>query len=173
MFIECRHIKPSGLKCKSPAVRKTPFCYFHTGLYRSRNPSLSDAREPITLPSLEDATGIQIALQQVLSALGSSRIDPRRAGLYLRGLEIAGRLAAKTSSDSPGESVRDLTCDDNGDPLALEESACEPPEDCLACDKRDQCKVFEDYEDEVEQLEEAAANEAEEDAEEEPQDSED
>ena len=159
MFIECRHIKPSGLKCKSPAVRKTPYCYFHTGLYRSRNPSLSDAREPIIFPSLEDPTGVQIALQQVLGALGSSRIDPRRASLYLRGLEIAGRLAAKPPSDSPGESVRDLSCDQNGDPLALEKTTCEPPEDCLKCGQRDQCKDFEDYEDEVAELEEQAENE--------------
>lgn len=162
MFIECRHIKPSGLKCKSPAVRNTPYCYFHTGLYRSRNPSLSDVKEPITLPSLEDATGVQIALQQVLSALGSSRIDPRRAGLYLRGLEIAGRLAAKPSSESPGKPERDLCCDHNGDPLALEKTTCEPPHDCLECRLRDHCEQFEDYEDEVERLEQSAADAAEE-----------
>lgn len=161
MFIECRHIKPSGLKCKSPAVRKTFYCYFHTGLYRSRNPSVTDDKQPINLPSLEDFNGVQIALHQVLGALSSSRIDPRRAGLFLRGLRIAAELAAKSASNSEGESVRDITCDNDGAPLALEESACEPPEDCLTCDKRDKCGDFEDYEDEVQRLEEAAEEESE------------
>jgi len=161
MFIECRHIKPSGIKCKSPAVRNTPYCYFHTGLYRSRNPSTTNAREPLLLPSLEDSTGVQIALQQVLGALGSSCIDPRRAGLYLRGLQIAVRLAAKSDSASPEESVRDLSYEDNGDSLAPEKTACEPPEDCLKCKQRDQCKDFENYEDEVEELEECEEQEEE------------
>jgi hypothetical protein len=63
MFVECRHIKPSGIQCKSPALRGTPYCYFHTNLYRSRNPSSANDKDPITLPSLEDIHGVQIALQ--------------------------------------------------------------------------------------------------------------
>jgi hypothetical protein len=153
MFVECRHVKPGGIKCKSPAVRNTPYCYFHTGLYRSRNPSSTNDKEPILLPSLEDPAGVQIALQQILGALGSSRIDPRRAGLYLRGLQIATRLVAMPASSSSEEPVRDLCCDDNGAPLASEKTTCEPPEDCLECKQRDQCKNFEIYEDEVEELE--------------------
>ena len=86
-------------------------------------------------------------------ALGSSRIDLRRAGLYLRGLQIAIRLTAKSASDLPAEPVRDLCYDDNGDSLAPEKTTCEPPEDCLQCNQRDQCEVFEDCEDEVEELE--------------------
>ncbi|MGA9585464.1 MAG: hypothetical protein WBQ95_09065 [Terracidiphilus sp.] len=165
MFNECRHIKPNGIKCKSPALRSTPYCYFHTGLYRSRNPSSTNDKEPIILPSLEDCTGVQIALQQVLGALGSSRIDPRCAGLYLRGLQIAARLANMPASNSSEEFVRDLNYENNGDSLAPEKIACEPPQDCLGCDQREQCEIFEDYEDEVEQLEESAAE-----AEEEPED---
>jgi hypothetical protein len=142
MFIECRHIKPSGLKCKSPAVRNTPFCYFHTSLDRSRNPSASNNKEPLHLPSLEDATGVQLALQEILNALGSSRIDPQRAGIYLRGLQIAMSLAAKPEPDSRTQSVRILTCDEQGNPLAPEETRCEPPQDCPACEGRDRCQMY-------------------------------
>jgi hypothetical protein len=147
---------PSGIKCKSPALRSTPFCYFHTHLYRTRNPSASDNKEPIFLPSLEDSTGVQIALQQILGALGSSRLDPRRAGLYLRGLQLAVRVAAPRKFDSSQESVRDLVYENNGDTLALEKTTCEPPQDCLGCKQRDQCEDFKNYEDEVEELEQYA-----------------
>ena len=30
MFKECRFIKANGLKCQSPALRGSPFCYFHS-----------------------------------------------------------------------------------------------------------------------------------------------
>jgi hypothetical protein len=159
MFAECRHIMPSGIKCKSPALRSTPYCYFHTHLYRSRNPSASNDKEPISLPSLEDSSGVQIALQQILGALGSSRIDPRRAGLYLRGLQLAVRLAAPRKFDSSQESVRDLVYENNGDTLAPEKATCEPPEDCLGCKQREECADFEDYEDEVAELEDCAESE--------------
>ncbi len=29
MYKECRFVKPNGLKCGSPALRGSPFCYFH------------------------------------------------------------------------------------------------------------------------------------------------
>jgi hypothetical protein len=159
LFNECRHIRPSGIKCKSPALRTKPYCYYHLTLHGVRNPSATDDKQPIILPSLEDFSGIQIALHHVLGALSSSRIDPRRAGLYLRGLRIAAELVAKSVSDSPEESVRDLSYEDNGDSLAPEETACEPPQDCLKCKQREQCEDFEDYEDEVEELEQCEEEE--------------
>ncbi len=30
MVLECRHIKLSGGKCGSPALRGKPYCYFHS-----------------------------------------------------------------------------------------------------------------------------------------------
>ena len=32
MTPECRHIKTSGGKCGSPALRGQPYCYFHSRL---------------------------------------------------------------------------------------------------------------------------------------------
>lgn len=156
MFNECRHIKPTGFKCKSPALRNMSYCYYHGALHRVRHPSALHNNEPISLPSLEDRSGVQIALQHILESLSSSRIDTRRAGLYLRGLRIAADLTAKPAPLVFDEPVRDLTCDNNGDPLALPTTTCEPPEDCLACNERDQCADFEDHEDEVAELEKNA-----------------
>jgi hypothetical protein len=156
MFDECRHVKPSGIKCKSPALRSTPFCYFHSRLDRSRNPSVTDHKLPIQLPSLEDFNGIQIALHQILEALSTSRIDARRASLFLRGLRIAADLAAKSPSIAPSEFVRDLSYQNDGSSLALEKSTCEPPEDCFRCNKREDCQYFEDHEDDFEEVEEDA-----------------
>ena len=158
MFAECRHIQPTGYKCRAAALRGTPYCYFHTSLYQARNPSATDSNDPISLPSIEDHRGVQIALQQVLGALGSSRLDPRRAGLYIRGLQLAIRLATTRFVAPPQYSVRDLVCQNNGDSLAPETNTCEPPEDCLKCLGRDECENFENYEDDVKQLEESAAD---------------
>jgi len=138
-----------------------PYCYYHLSLHRAQNPSTTDDKQPIVLPSLEDFSGVQIALHHVLGALSSSRIDPRRAGLYLRGLRIAAELVAKSAPATPQESVRDLSYEDNGDSLAPQKTACEPPEDCLECKQRDRCKDFENYEDEVEELEECEEQEEE------------
>ncbi len=162
MFIECRHILPSGLKCQSPALRNRPFCYFHSGLRRFSSDGTSGHKEPLILPSLEDLSGIQIALMEVLSAFGHERIDRRQAAVYLNGLQLATRIAMKTSTLQNPSSVRAVTCDDQGGDLAEETTTCEPPNDCLQCTTRDSCKKFEDYEYEVEQLEEQLAEEEEE-----------
>ena len=48
-YPECRFIKSNGLKCQSPAMRGSQFCYFHgrTRIYVQRPRS----REPLRLPS--------------------------------------------------------------------------------------------------------------------------
>jgi len=163
MFIECRHILPSGLKCKAPALRNRPFCYFHSGLRRFSSGAASVEKEPLILPSLEDLNGIQIALMEVLAAFSHTRIDRRQAGMYLYGLQIATQIAMKTSTHENPSAVRSITCDELGEDLAEEATTCEPPRDCLQCSSRDTCRIFEKYEDEVEELEQQLAEEEEED----------
>ena len=90
MYIECRHIMPNGSKCESPALRGKPFCYFHVRLHQIAARPKSDD-EPLTIPVLEDRCAIQLTLSQVLSALASGKLDPRRAALLLYGLQIASR----------------------------------------------------------------------------------
>ena len=169
MFAECRHILPSGLKCKSPAIRNRHFCYFHSGLRRYSADATSARKEPLILPSLEDLRGVQIAITQVLSAFAHGRIDRREVGAYLYGLQLTTRIAIHIAThENPASthenpaSIRSITCDDSGADLAEEQNTCEPPHDCLACPNRETCKNFENYESEVEELEEQLAEQEEE-----------
>ena len=152
MFNECRHILTSGHKCKSPALLGQAFCYFHAADRRYATTSTASI-DPFLLPAIEDTAGVQIAINQVFRGLASRRIDRRQAGVYFYGLQIAARLARK-SDDNPSESVRETCEDADGRTLAPEKSTCEPPADCVNCRRRDFCKNFEYYEDDVEELEE-------------------
>ena len=142
MYRLCRHIKPNGIKCKSPACGSSAYCFYHGALSRARNPSVSDYKLPVTLSSLENNSGIQIALQQVLDAFGCARIDASKARVFLRGLEIATRLAPKPVSEDTPEPVREITCDHEGNPLGLEQNACEYPQDCPECKQQNSCTKF-------------------------------
>jgi hypothetical protein len=122
MFIECRHILPRGTKCKSPALRGKVYCYFHDCLQRFEQDGQRDASEPVLLPPLEDAHGIQMAITQVLAALGSGRLDNRKVGLYLYGLQLASQLLAHRPEPFSGDIVRAVTCDADGRYIAAEET---------------------------------------------------
>jgi hypothetical protein len=160
MFNECRHILTSGHKCKAAALRGQAFCYFHTAARRYASVRTTSV-DPLLLPAIEDTAGVQIAINQVLKGLASNRIDSRQAGVYFYGLQIAARLARK-SDEMPSESIRETCEDSDGSTLAPEKSTCEPPEDCLNCKRRNQCADFEDYEDEVAELEQYAEQDADE-----------
>ena len=146
-YLQCRHIKTNGLRCKSPVLGGTPFCYFHTRLQRPESSGLNPLMEDFKLPLLEDRSSIQLALTQILGALLSTRIDARRAGLCLYGLQIASQNIDRSSFYAP-ESVRSLTHSADGQELAPEKRVCEPPEDCSTCDKRDICEDYEEDEEE-------------------------
>jgi hypothetical protein len=88
MIIECRFIKPNGLKCGSPALRGSPFCYFHA---RSRSVTrrTRSGENAILLPPLTSLAAIHEALNAVFLALGSGAINSKRAGSLLYALQIA------------------------------------------------------------------------------------
>ena len=138
MFNECRHIMPSGAKCKSPALKDKAFCYYH---WRDRSAGSKKGRPKKSLPrpSIEDPQGIQMALAQILGALGSSPINQKSAGLYLYGLQIAAQLAARASVPGHGEVVRSLSNDAAGENLAPETVHCEPGAECDSCATREEC----------------------------------
>jgi hypothetical protein len=153
MFKECRYILPSGLKCKSPALRGQTYCYFHTGLRRFAESRRRGAKEPIELPSLEDPSGVQMAIMQVLSSLGASRLDPRHAGLYLYGIQLATQIALRAAGQGQPECPVTTLSMEDGELLAPAQIVCEPPADCLGCTQRDICCDFERYKGDVEILE--------------------
>jgi hypothetical protein len=103
MFKECRHIKANGLKCQSPAMRGSPFCYFHARVrvcVPARKPAVPGDRssslgwqpsagQAFELPPLKSSADIHAALHAIMDALANSRIKPGAAGKLLYGLQLA------------------------------------------------------------------------------------
>jgi hypothetical protein len=139
MYQLCRHIMPNGTRCHSPALRGTHYCYFHTRLHHIAAEKSNDGDEPIKIPVLEDRSAIQIALAQVLNGLASSKLDPRRAGLFLYGLQIASQNVGHNEDIDRMSAVPSLTLTPEGEELAPDECFEAGPEDCANCDKRDSC----------------------------------
>ena len=114
----CRHLKVNGTQCGSPALKDHRFCYFHQrwherkivinrydnsrvahvsgsskrGENNTRVPHVSGSSrrgKAITLPCLEDANSIQIAVMEIMQLLLEGQIDQKTAGLLFYGLQIA------------------------------------------------------------------------------------
>jgi hypothetical protein len=117
MYIECRHIFPSGKKCASPSLSQQDFCYFHHNKRNQKLPSRKSG-EPSTLthhlPQLEDPDTILTALSDVILALGANRIDPRRAQILIYGLQVASQHSRHVYHPSSLETVRDAYEDEDG-----------------------------------------------------------
>ena len=88
---QCRHTKLNGLRCGSPALHGKPLCHFHTQLGREHRPGRSNSSEglAITLPLLEDANAIQLALMQIIQSVLADTISDKKAGLLLYALQTA------------------------------------------------------------------------------------
>ena len=78
---QCQHVKISGVRCGSPALRDYRFCYYH---YEVRRPRLSYG-----IPPLEDANSVQFALMELARAILNDSIDPKRAALLAYVLQTA------------------------------------------------------------------------------------
>src|SRR5271156_591111 len=129
MVPECRHIKTSGGKCGSPALRGRPYCYYHSRLKeraaQPRSPSLA-----IELPaSLEDRGSIQLALSEIVTAIAESRIDPRRAGILLYALQIASSNAKHQDEIVCADAVAETVVTEQGEEMALEGAKAGPPQE--------------------------------------------
>jgi hypothetical protein len=111
----CQHVRENGVFCRSAALRGRRYCYFHTRVL-GRRMAMAQARAKgerwrLNLPPLEDMHAVQSALMHVLEAVADDRIDPRRAGLLLYGLQQAsGNI--KGIQDWIGRSRYDVDHDD-------------------------------------------------------------
>jgi hypothetical protein len=74
---------------------------------------LPHARPPLRCQPLQPEGAAEVsflsALSQVLRSLATRRIEPRHAGLYLHGFQLAARLASPAVAVSIEEPVRDLS----------------------------------------------------------------
>ena len=140
MYQLCRHIKTNGLRCQSPALLGTAFCYFHARTHAMAAPNYIKF-DDLKLPLLEDSASIQVAILKITAALLSSRIDARHAGLLLYAVQIASQNIDRDSERKNSEIVRSMTVTDEGDELAPEKEICEPS-DCASCNRRDSCEDY-------------------------------
>jgi hypothetical protein len=87
----CTHIKTNGTQCGSPALRGRRFCFFHKNWQGQRIALnvLPAAPLSFTMPVLEDADSVQVALMQVMRLILAGQLDPKIAGLLLYALQTA------------------------------------------------------------------------------------
>ena len=156
MYIECRHVYPSGRKCKLGHLSDSDFCYRHRNFRERMYAPPARPGTPFRLPSLEDEDGCRMAIQEVSWAMGEKRIPQKEAGTDFYGISLAMRLRPRRlrATRTP---VRTLCYDHSGIEMAEAVEACEPPQDCLTCKKH--CHWFVYYEDEIEELQEQMAEE--------------
>jgi hypothetical protein len=102
----CTHIKVTGVRCDSPALRGEQFCYFHQRMIRGVKTPPSARLHPIAL--LEDEEAIQASLMEVVNALVRNHIDLKRAELILRALNTSVRNARRARFNAGSQSVTQI-----------------------------------------------------------------
>jgi hypothetical protein len=87
----CTHMKEDGTYCGSPAPRHRKYCYSHLahrGRRLRRARALRDqVNYRLDLPPLEDLASVQVALSEVVQAMGSGQLDQRTGGKMLYGIQ--------------------------------------------------------------------------------------
>ncbi|WP_260704960.1 hypothetical protein [Edaphobacter flagellatus] len=89
--IRCRHTKPDGARCGSPALRGSNLCHYHSEV-RGTPEQIRQRKarhHSFALPSPRSRAGLQDALGTIMHAIAGNEIDLRRAGLLLYALQIA------------------------------------------------------------------------------------
>src|SRR5579862_6342355 len=102
----CTHIKVTGVRCGSPALRGEQFCYFHQRMLRSvRFPNSRVLRSAL----LEDPESIQASLMEVVNGLLRGTLELKRGELILRALNTAVRNIRRVRFDlHQDEMIREI-----------------------------------------------------------------
>jgi hypothetical protein len=96
----CRHVMPGGRRCHSPALRGMAYCFNHQKLHVALNRS-KHTHTRLELASIESPEGVRLAITQVCDALGKARIDEKKAGTIMHGLQLATQLVRKSPRTDP------------------------------------------------------------------------
>jgi hypothetical protein len=147
MYKLCRHIRTSGGRCRSAALPSQHFCHYH--LTQRKSAAITTKGElavatPLELPPIEDRFSVQIAIGRILSALASGTMDPRHAGLFLYGVQIAAsNLPREDAALTPSGAVRRVVLTRQNEQVAEAETVFEEDDtkghkkncDCNACSR--------------------------------------
>jgi len=93
----CTHVKVTGQRCGSPALRGEFFCYFHTRIIKGVQQRVDMQLHSMAL--LEDCESIQLSIMNVVDGLLKGTLDPTRARLIIQALRIAARNAKNVRFD--------------------------------------------------------------------------
>ena len=93
----CAHIKPSGRRCGSPAMRGIDYCYYH------KRTHLGPRLLYPTMTMLEDGHGVQAALMEVLCGILDGALTDKQAALTLYGLQTAASNLKRVDDLDPDE----------------------------------------------------------------------
>ena len=99
------HIKVTGVRCGSPALRGEQFCYFHQRMLRTVKGPDSRLHHAALL---EDEESIQASLMEVVNALIRGTIEIHRAELILRALNTAVRNSKRAKFGIASNMVTEL-----------------------------------------------------------------
>ena len=87
----CRHVKPDGTYCGSPALRDRKYCYYHLmerGRRLRRARALRDNLPyRLEIQSLDNLYAVRAALTDIAQALAAGQLDPRTAGKLLYAIQ--------------------------------------------------------------------------------------
>jgi hypothetical protein len=101
----CNHVKVTGHRCGSPALRGEELCYFHSRLFHRIHSQIDRAISPIAL--LENEEAIQVSIMTVIDSILKGSIELKRAELILRALSLAERNSRRARFDfKPDEMIR-------------------------------------------------------------------
>jgi hypothetical protein len=159
MYMTCRHIKPNGLRCESPSLKGTYFCYFHSKLH-SLGVEPNAKFGPMRLPTPEGPAAIQLSISRITDALINGNIDPKRAGQLLYAMQIASQNLESHRPYEIDETVESITTASNGDELAPDKFVCDDVDNCNKCPYTDDCTnwVYTDNQKKAEDDEEKEEN---------------
>ncbi|MGA2855263.1 MAG: hypothetical protein ABSE40_00255 [Candidatus Sulfotelmatobacter sp.] len=101
----CTHIKVTGVRCGSPALRGEDFCYFHQRMHRTVKGPNSRLHH---VALLENEEAIQASIMEIINALIRGTIELRRGELILRALNAAVRNARRVRFENAGKMVTHL-----------------------------------------------------------------
>jgi hypothetical protein len=99
IFRECRHIKTNGIKCHSPAMRGSCFCYFHSRK-RILAPK-SRGEKGIEVPAIRNSRDLITALSRILQAIASGEVDSARGGKLLYAIQLAQQNISDLPDPTP------------------------------------------------------------------------
>ena len=106
MVRNCRHRMPTGATCHSPAMRESAWCYYHARLHQPQN-RRGPAKSPVKLPVLDSKHALQTGLTDILNAMASGQLDPRRGGRILYGMQMAATALKRLPNLRPASPSED------------------------------------------------------------------